>query len=50
VKALASVRSFKDAFELQANFARSAMEKTLAESGEPLDASVKLAEQARWRR
>jgi phasin family protein len=45
-KALSSVRSFKDAFELQASFARSAMEKTLAESGKLTDASVKLTEQA----
>lgn len=45
-KALSSVKSFKDAFELQSNFARSTLEKTLAESGRLTDASVKLTEQA----
>jgi phasin family protein len=44
-KALSSVRSLKDAFDLQATFARSAMEKTLAESGKLTDASLKLTEQ-----
>jgi phasin family protein len=44
-KALSSVRSLKDAFDLQASFARSAMEKTLAESGKLTDASLKLTEQ-----
>jgi phasin family protein len=44
-KALSSARSLKDAFELQASFARSAMEKTLAESGRLTDASMKLTEQ-----
>jgi phasin family protein len=45
-KALSSIRSLKDAIDLQANFARSAMEKTLAESGKLTDASLKLTEQA----
>ena len=45
-KALSSVKSLKDAFDLQANFARSAMEKTMAESGKLTDASLKLTEQA----
>jgi phasin family protein len=45
-KALSSVKSLKDAFELQASFARSTMEKTLAESGRLTDASLKLTEQA----
>jgi phasin family protein len=45
-KALSSVKSLKDAFDLQANFARAAMEKTLAESGKLTDASLKLTEQA----
>jgi phasin family protein len=45
-KALSSVKSLKDAFELQASFARSTMEKTLAESGKLTDASLKLTEQA----
>ena len=45
-KALTSVKSLKDAFELQSSFARSAMEKSLAESGKLTDASMKLTEQA----
>jgi phasin family protein len=45
-KALSSVRSLKDAFELQASFARTTMEKTLSESGRLTDASMKLTEQA----
>lgn len=45
-KALTSVKSLKDAFELQSSFARSAMEKSLAESGKLTDASFKLTEQA----
>jgi phasin family protein len=44
-KALSSVKSLKDVFDLQANFARAAMEKTLAESGRLTDASLKLTEQ-----
>jgi phasin family protein len=44
-KALTSVKSLKDAFDLQAAFARSAMEKTMAESGKLTDASLKLTEQ-----
>jgi phasin family protein len=45
-KALTSVKSLKDAFDLQSSFARAALEKTLAESGKLTDASVKLTEQA----
>ena len=45
-KALTSVKSLKDAFELQSSFARAAMEKALAESGKLTDASFKLTEQA----
>ncbi len=45
-KALTSAKSLKDAFELQSSFARSAMEKSLAESGKLTDASFKLTEQA----
>jgi phasin family protein len=45
-KALTSVKSLKDAFELQSSFARSALEKSLAESGKLTDASFKLTEQA----
>ena len=45
-KALTAVKSLKDAFELQSSFARSAMEKSMAESGKLTDASMKLTEQA----
>jgi phasin family protein len=45
-KALAGARSLKDAFELQSSFARSTVEKSLAESGKLTDASLKLTEQA----
>jgi phasin family protein len=45
-KALTSVKSLKDAMELQASLARATMEKTLAESGKLTDASFKLTEQA----
>lgn len=45
-RALTAVRSLKDAFELQAAYARSTMEKTIAESGKLTDASFKLTEQA----
>ncbi|HEY4043798.1 MAG TPA: TIGR01841 family phasin [Rhodopila sp.] len=45
-KALASVKSLKDAFELQSSFARAALEKSLTESGKLTDASFKLTEQA----
>ena len=45
-KALSSVKSLKDAYELQSSFARSALEKSLAESGKLTDASFKLTEQA----
>jgi len=44
-KALTSVKSLKDAFDLQSNFARATLEKTLAESGKLTDASLKLTEQ-----
>lgn len=45
-KALTSAKSLKDAIELQTSYARSAMEKTVAESGKLTDASFKLTEQA----
>jgi phasin family protein len=38
-KALTSVKSLKDAFELQSSFARTALEKSMAESGKLTDAS-----------
>ena len=46
VKALATVKSLKDAIELQTGFARSTFEKSVAESGKLTDASIKLTEQA----
>lgn len=45
-KAITSAKSVKDAFDLQAGFARAAVEKTLAESGKFTESSVKLTEQA----
>jgi phasin family protein len=45
-KALTTVKSLKDAYDLQAAYARSAMEKTMAESGKLADSSFKLTEQA----
>ena len=45
-KALSGVKSLKDAIELQSSFARSALEKSLSESGKLTDASFKLTEQA----
>jgi phasin family protein len=45
LKAWTSVKSLKDAFELQSSFARAALEKSLAESGKLTDASFKLTEQ-----
>jgi len=45
-KAMSSVKSLKDAFDLQASLARTTLEKTLAESGKLTDASMRLTEQA----
>ncbi len=45
-RALTSVRSFKDALDLQATFARVAVEKTLSQTGQDAETSLKLAEQA----
>ncbi len=45
-RAMTSVRSVKDAVELQTGLARATMEKTLAETGRMTDASLKLAEQS----
>ena len=45
-KAMSSVKSIKEAFELQQSFARSSMEKALNESGRLTEHSLKLAEQA----
>jgi phasin family protein len=45
IKAITSAKSLKDAFDLQANLARSTMEKAISESGRLTDASFKLTEQ-----
>lgn len=45
-KAMSSAKSIKDAIDLQTNFARATMEKTMAETGRLTDASFKLTEQA----
>lgn len=45
-KALAGVKSLKEAAELQSSFARSAMEKTFSESAKLQEAALKLAETA----
>jgi phasin family protein len=45
IKAMSSVKSLKEAIDLQTSLARSSMEKVMAESGKFTDASVKLAEQ-----
>jgi phasin family protein len=45
-RALSSVKSLKEAAELQASFARSAMERTFSESAKLQEAALKLAETA----
>src|SRR6185312_3266458 len=45
-KAMSSVKSLKDMFDLQASFARATLEKTMTESGKLTEASFKLTEQA----
>ena len=45
-RALTSVRSFRDALDLQASFARSTMEKALTGTGHAAETSFKVAEQA----
>lgn len=45
MKALAGVKSLKEAIDLQSNLARSSVEKAMAETGKITDASLKLAEQ-----
>lgn len=45
-KAFSGIKSMKDALDLQANFARVAFEKSMAESGRLTDATMKLTEQA----
>ena len=44
-KAFSAVKSLKEAMELQSSLTRSAIEKTLSESGKLTDASLKLTEQ-----
>jgi phasin family protein len=44
-KALAGVKSFKEAVDLQSTLARSTVEKAVADTGKLTDASLKLAEQ-----
>jgi phasin family protein len=45
-KALAGVKSFKEAVDLQSTLARTTVEKAVSETGKLTDASLKLAEQA----
>jgi len=45
-KALGSVKSVKEAIDLQTTYARSSIEKAMADTGKLTDASFKLAEQA----
>jgi phasin family protein len=45
-RALSTVRSVKEALDLQATFARSNLEKAVAQTGQLTEASFKLAEQA----
>ncbi len=44
-KALAAVKTPKDALDLQANLVRASLEKAVSETGKVTDASLKLAEQ-----
>ena len=46
MKALAGVKSFKDAVDLQTSLAKSSLEKAVAETSKLTEASLKLAEQA----
>ncbi len=45
-RAMSSVRSIKEAMDLQASLARSTMEKAVAQTGHVAESSFKLAEQA----
>lgn len=45
-RAMTSVRSIKEAMDLQTSLARSTMEKAMAQSGQVAETSFKLAEQA----
>lgn len=46
MRAMSGVKSLRDAFDLQNGLARSAMEKTVSETGRLAETSMKLAEQA----
>ncbi len=46
MRAMSGVKSLRDAVELQSGFARSAMQKTVSETGRLAETSIKLAEQA----
>ncbi len=45
-KAMTSVKTLKEAFDLQTSLARTSMEKAVSETGRLTDASLKLAEEA----
>jgi phasin family protein len=45
-RAMTSVKSLKEAFELQSSFARASMEKAISESSKLTETGLKLAEQA----
>ncbi len=45
-RAMTSVRSIKEAFEMQANFARASVEKAMSQTGQFTEASMKLAGEA----
>ena len=45
-RALSTVRSIKEAFDLQANLARTTFEKAVSQAGQLTETSFKLAEQA----
>ena len=45
-RAMTSVRSIKEALEMQANFARASVEKAMSQTGQITEASLKLAGQA----
>ena len=45
-RAMSTVRSVKEAFDLQANFARTQFEKAVAQTGQLTETSFKLAEEA----
>ncbi len=46
MRAMTGVKTLRDAVELQAGFAKSAVEKTMSETGRITESSMRLAEQA----